>query len=517
MEENNTQQNKPNNVKGLIIIIAIIAVVIVGYFIIQSFNNNDGDGNGSYISEEDILPLSALNLQGKWERQDGDLKYILNFKSGNELVFTQYDKEGNVTAKSDFGSYEVRDGILNLTITSAGETYADSCNAAVSLEMLIIKTIEGSKLFDGTYVVESETKAELDRLNGMFGSDSTTSTEDEVPNNGGGASNDGDISVPAAFVDCLSMTAEELFDGNVPEADGRNFMAFGSVYYNISLSGYDVIAVYAHDFNQEGEEWLPIGEMLGMEIPIQSILPEKSSYTLGELMVLLGDYISVEAVNHPDMDEISVVYAYIGNCSLELYMGQTISPNEIIDNCSLRLINQLASETVEAGDYNDRSPLINENGTVTIAGYEFGLDITNLECRYVELTNEDIEKIGLLVDMEDLHLVGCGITDISSFANLTKLKKLTIRENKISDMSPIANLTNLTYLSIGVNEITDITPLAKLYNLIELYISDNQITDIGALENLNQLNWLDLSNNPLSENDKNIIHNKYSNIYWLSI
>ena len=199
----NVQQNSPNgqkpaNAKGLIIIIAIIAAVIIGYLIFQSLDKNGGGSNVdlSVISEEDRLPLGMSNLQGKWERYDGKIKYIINFKSNNELVFTQYDEAGNVSAESEAGTYEAKDDILSLTMTAGGQATAATCNAAVSVEKLVIKTVEGSGIFEGVYVVEEETRKEMEALEGIINGtqpNGTASSDNTGDNNGGNSSENNNV------------------------------------------------------------------------------------------------------------------------------------------------------------------------------------------------------------------------------------------------------------------------------------------------------------------------------------
>lgn len=199
----NVQQNSPNgqkpaNAKGLIIIIAIIAAVIIGYLIFQSLDKNGGGSNVdlSVISEEDRLPLGMSNLQGKWERYDGKIKYIINFKSNNELVFTQYDEAGNVSAESEAGTYEAKDDILSLTMTAGGQATVATCNAAVSVEKLVIKTVEGSGIFEGVYVVEEETRKEMEALEGIINGtqpNETASSDNTGDNNGGNSSENNNV------------------------------------------------------------------------------------------------------------------------------------------------------------------------------------------------------------------------------------------------------------------------------------------------------------------------------------
>lgn len=151
MEEN--QQNKQGGGKGILIIIALIVAAAAVYFIVQGVNKKDKNGNQPTvsISEADKLELSALNLQGMWNKTVGKDKYELNFKSNKELVLTQYDANGEVAVKSDEGTYSVDNGVLNLTVVANGQTSTAAATAVLSDKYLIITVTEGSELFAGTY------------------------------------------------------------------------------------------------------------------------------------------------------------------------------------------------------------------------------------------------------------------------------------------------------------------------------------------------------------------------------
>lgn len=405
MEENNTQQNKPSNAKGLII---IIILAIAGYFIIRSFNKEGGGGNASSISEEDLLPLSALNLQGKWERQDGDLKYILNFKSGNELEFTQYDKDGNITAESDFGSYEVSDGVLYLTITSAGETFADSCNAAVSLEMLIIKTIEGSKLFDGTYVVEAETKAEIDRLKELFSEtdssqDSTMSSTTESTSQTTEAKDSqgtsqqttsvqdnqnvqapevqGEIHLSSYITEYANITRDGIWGGVYPEYDS----SIRGYSYEATADNYTLTLRFGYENKEnDSDERIPSEKIMFIDCPVQILLSAyMSGNTYYDLKSLLGDTLAYNVENIQD-NIVKTLSAEIDGCTVSFnFTDNELTADTVITGCTVDVRNwknNSAANNAEPEDNDSfkRSRVINNviNSDLFKIGATFGNDWT---------------------------------------------------------------------------------------------------------------------------------------------
>ena len=111
------------------------------------------------------------------------------------------------------------------------------------------------------------------------------------------------------------------------------------------------------------------------------------------------------------------------------------------------------------------------------------------------------------------------LTDISPLKDLTKLKKLVLKNNKIEDLSAIGNLTNLEELDLYGNRgiksingfenlkklkklllnrtvgITDISPLKECKDLEELSIQNNKVSSIEALKDHEKLTLLDISGN----------------------
>lgn len=123
---------------------------------------------------------------------------------------------------------------------------------------------------------------------------------------------------------------------------------------------------------------------------------------------------------------------------------------------------------------------------------------------------DDIEVTGIpsvnltilcqLPALVSLVLRDCGITDLSSISNCTKLEYLSLPSNKISDIQPLAALTNLVLLSLYSNQVTDISVLEELKQLQYVGLCKNQITDASILCHLN-LQFVDITENMLSEQD----------------
>ncbi len=156
-------------------------------------------------------------------------------------------------------------------------------------------------------------------------------------------------------------------------------------------------------------------------------------------------------------------------------------------------------------------------------------DLTVLEACGGDLgiTLEDLSGLEYLVNLTELKLGSCGITDISPIAELTKLVSIKLSNNDISDLTALANLTNLEIFVAGENSISDITPLAGLTNLVMIKLGYNEeISDLTPLAQLTNLTELRLGYNNISDitplagltnlTDLGLGYNQISNIISLA-
>lgn len=344
-QENSRSGQNPGGAKGLIIIIAIIAAVIIGYFVMQSFGKGGGSNvDLSVISEEDRIPLGVSNLQGKWEKYEGDTKYIINFKSDNTIEFTQYDKDGNVTAESDTGTYEAKDYLLYLTMTAGGQAFADNCNAAVSVEKLVIKAVKGSSIFEGVYVIEEETRKELEYLEGLLNGTaqteaSTGNTEDSSAgseNNGGSSTEQQHADITAseeetqtdppaaeppassdavyisdAIMNCLELTKEDIWGDDYPVY--TEIQSY--IWYDMECEGEVIPLLIDYEHLDDGTH-IPNEVVQIMNCPISILFePKVQGNTYRDLKALLGDYLIVTEGDYKtelsvENDEFRIVFSY---------------------------------------------------------------------------------------------------------------------------------------------------------------------------------------------------------------
>ncbi|MFI4912454.1 MAG: leucine-rich repeat domain-containing protein [Sedimentisphaeraceae bacterium JB056] len=125
-----------------------------------------------------------------------------------------------------------------------------------------------------------------------------------------------------------------------------------------------------------------------------------------------------------------------------------------------------------------------------------------LKIKEVSIHDKDIKTLEGLencYNLEKLELRDCGIEDISCLSSIRKLKYLELSNNPITDLKPLENLARLEFLSLSHFETEDLQPLSNLTDLKELRLSNNEITDITALGSLINLESLSLMIMPVSD------------------
>jgi internalin A len=140
-----------------------------------------------------------------------------------------------------------------------------------------------------------------------------------------------------------------------------------------------------------------------------------------------------------------------------------------------------------------------EETEVTIGGQTVSVDVTELELIDCGLT--DISELAKLTELEYLNLQGNNISDLTPLSGLAKLTKLILWDNNITDISALSGLTKLTYLDIDSNSVSDLTPLSSLTNLNQLWCSGNRPSSLQPLTSLKKLTNLGLKNDSLSDSD----------------
>ena len=101
--------------------------------------------------------------------------------------------------------------------------------------------------------------------------------------------------------------------------------------------------------------------------------------------------------------------------------------------------------------------------------------------------------------LQQLHLGGNQIVDLTPISQLKNLQQLDLHWNQIVDLTPISQLKNLQQLDLSGNQIDDLTPISQLKNLQGLWLGDNQIVDLTPISQLKNLQGLDLSGNQITD------------------
>lgn len=168
----------------------------------------------------------------------------------------------------------------------------------------------------------------------------------------------------------------------------------------------------------------------------------------------------------------------------------------------------------EPGEIGDSSTIVEQDGSVMVAGHEIPMDATELyitgDSAYTNqrfsnmsflnadtLGEQDMLAIGQLSGLKKLYLVNLELDNLSELASLKNLTQLCLYGNAVSDLSPLSKLEELTWLDLGRNQIQGVNELSGLTKLVRLYLQENRISDLSGLETLTALQTLNLCGNRL--------------------
>ncbi|MCD5382888.1 hypothetical protein LR002_02085 [Candidatus Gracilibacteria bacterium] len=128
---------------------------------------------------------------------------------------------------------------------------------------------------------------------------------------------------------------------------------------------------------------------------------------------------------------------------------------------------------------------LNANKITEIDGEKFKnfLNLKELDLSFNQIKNtEGIEKIPSRI-LGKLDLTKAGIEEIDGIGELTSLQELHLNFNKIKKVDGLENLKNLKYLGLARNQLTNIDKLSALNNLDTLKIEFNQVENIDKILN----------------------------------
>ncbi len=361
-EQQNANQSqtakKPD--KGALIIIGIIVAVILAviiYFVVTS-GNKGGNAVQPPADMGELRDVTPANLYGLWDKEIEAGTAQLDFKTDKTLVYKEMDKDGNVTAQSETGTFETQDGKLILTISAYGDTYSDLCTAYLSLDTLVISADEGTGFFNGTYKSESEIPDELyDYFNSETESDTTeqppvtdqqevTTPETDAPVTEAPVTEapateapatetpdsqeqaQGEVHIPEIIGLLFLEDADTYFNGNVPSVDND---AMGWASFNVREDHMSLTINYARDYSQE--RVTPTGTPVEIIAYVEDLFPQLENTSYDSLQALLGDSISCE---YHEMTGSYYITAQVDGYQLTFNGGETVSLDEI-ETCSIRL------------------------------------------------------------------------------------------------------------------------------------------------------------------------------------
>ena len=107
-----------------------------------------------------------------------------------------------------------------------------------------------------------------------------------------------------------------------------------------------------------------------------------------------------------------------------------------------------------------------------------------------EMDIQNLEGLQFAANLQNLHLRGNPLSDLSPLTKLVTLKRVDFSGESISDLSPLADLINLERLGFWKTSISDLSPLAGLIKLRWLGFFDSQVSDLSPLAGLTNLKTL---------------------------
>jgi len=147
-------------------------------------------------------------------------------------------------------------------------------------------------------------------------------------------------------------------------------------------------------------------------------------------------------------------------------------------------------------------------------------DVKKLTC--MDEGIDDLTSIADLVYLEELYLQGNALTSLEGLANFTRLKTLSVANNKtltstrgieylvlleefqankcaISDLYGVEQLTELKIVGLMMNDISDVSAFSRLTRLEDVVLNYNRITDISAFANKPHLKKVQFYSNLISD------------------
>ncbi|GAM66072.1 internalin [Vibrio ishigakensis] len=136
--------------------------------------------------------------------------------------------------------------------------------------------------------------------------------------------------------------------------------------------------------------------------------------------------------------------------------------------------------------------LISDFSSVTSLPQAYGIEVRDNNFTSLESFSQLVAP-----DLGELNADSNQITSIDGITHLD-LDRVSLSNNNIDDIDSIGDLENLVHLFISFNNITSTVPLSNNSNLMILHMEGNQLTNVEGLGNL-PLGELNLSSNQITD------------------
>lgn len=125
--------------------------------------------------------------------------------------------------------------------------------------------------------------------------------------------------------------------------------------------------------------------------------------------------------------------------------------------------------------------------------------VTLLDLSNMNLTNDDLEDIGLFSKIYTLDLSNNQISDLTNLPKLNRLLYLNLSNNKIDNIDSLNQFANIDRINLSSNNLQDISFLSTLKNAQWVILDDNKISDISVLNDCLKLTYVSLKNNGIKD------------------
>ncbi len=272
---------------------------------------------------------------------------------------------------------------------------------------------------------------------------------------------------------------------------GLEFLSIDDELYEGDLDGLNHLnAVYAENSITEMVDIIPDAESI-VELGIKSTFFEKSLEGLEAFPNL--EYLSVD---YDDLEDISILEQYPDLRGLTLEGCDSLTDYSPLMALTNMEVLKIASSQLKSIDFVKQMPNLThlriEDSKIT--GLEALRSCPNLRLLSLvdnySIVDDDYSVVGEMEMLEDLTISLGHLFELPSFAKLTKLLQLSLKN--VDDPTPLKDAVNVKYLELDDISWWDLNVLTSMENLSSLKLTNSHLNTLEPLTQFSNLMLLDL-------------------------